>query len=191
MHGVLTVHALFLAALFFHAKEDKLYLPKKVMVHTYQLPKATVSVRPTVAKPKKQPPIKQVSKQKQLLDEVKRKLSDIQKPTPVLSPPKPLAIPPPLDLPARLPEMLIYQDLLIDILRDSLTLPAYGKVTVKLTLWHSGVVKEIRTVAKESEENEKFLLDTLQTMQFPEFQGDLKTADEQTFLLTFCGREPL
>jgi len=187
--SVIALHCALLFSFVTMKKQEAIYIPKKIAVQTRVMPPPPLSVKPVKrASPKptkKKLQKKAPSKQKKLLQEVREKLAKIESEQKPVAAKKSLPLPTPIQAPA-VQETLIYQDLLIEILKDSLKLPGYGKVTIKLTLSHAGIVKGVEVVSSESDQNQTFLVEHLEKLQFPEFQGDLKKADEQTFLLTFC-----
>ena len=83
-------------------------------------------------------------------------------------------------------EGVVYRDILIQYLKDSLHLPGYGIVKVKLTLEHVGHVQDIAVVSSDSEVNRLYLEKALQELAFPPFTGELANKNLYTFCLTFC-----
>ena len=83
-------------------------------------------------------------------------------------------------------EGVFYRDILINYLKDSLHLPGYGTVKIKLTLEHQGNVQNLTIVTSDSEVNRLYLEKTLQELDFPPFIGELSSKKCYTFSLTFC-----
>lgn len=83
-------------------------------------------------------------------------------------------------------EGILYRDILISYLKDTLNLPGYGTVKIKLTLEHQGTVQNLSIVTSDSEVNRLYLEKILQELTFPTFTGELASKKSYTFSLTFC-----
>lgn len=83
-------------------------------------------------------------------------------------------------------EGVFYRDILIHYLKDSLNLPGYGIVKIKLTLEHQGLAQNVTIVTSDSEVNRLYLEKTLQELIYPPFTGELSNKKTYTFSLTFC-----
>ncbi len=82
-----------------------------------------------------------------------------------------------------------YQDILTKVLKDHLSLPAYGKVKVKLTVESDGNISRLETVYSDSEVNRLYLEKNLIAVDLPKFVGDLAGAKSYCFSLIFCSDE--
>lgn len=74
-----------------------------------------------------------------------------------------------------------YTDTLILCLRQSLNLPDFGEVKIKLTLRQDGTVDKLIVLKTESENNRRYLETHLPNLKFPALNKQ-----QHTFVLTFC-----
>jgi hypothetical protein len=74
-----------------------------------------------------------------------------------------------------------YTGTLILCLQQSLNLPDFGEVKIKLTLRHDGTVEQLTVLKAESENNRRYLETHLPHVKFPALNNL-----EHTFVLTFC-----
>ncbi len=74
-----------------------------------------------------------------------------------------------------------YMGTLVLCLRQSLNLPDFGEVTIRLTLRQDGSVQQLDVLKAESENNRRYLETHLPHVKFPAL-NNLK----HTFVLTFC-----
>lgn len=79
-----------------------------------------------------------------------------------------------------------YHEVLTKALKDKLSLPAYGKVKIRLTLEAGGDVIRLETIYSDSEINRLYLEKNLPKIAFPKFSGDLSAASQYCFSLIFC-----
>lgn len=88
------------------------------------------------------------------------------------------------DGPKNLPEKeRCYQDILASHLRDVLKLPEYGEVKIKLMLANSGKVLKVDVLSTQSEENRKYVKNSLPKILFPSFDSFIKE-DKYSFSIT-------
>lgn len=78
-------------------------------------------------------------------------------------------------------EMSDYNENLILCLRQSLHLPDFGEVKIKITLRKDGSVDQLAVLKAESENNRRYLETHLPLIQFP-----APKKEKYTFVLTFC-----
>lgn len=163
-------------------------------------------VKQSAAKPTKQasspstkkqattPPLP--SKTKQLLSELQESIAKIETNRDNILPTHEISIPTPISaLKADAYEIaaetieeegVLYRDMLIHHLKDSLHLPGYGTVKVELTLTHQGSVQHMSIIYSDSEVNRLYLEHSLEELMFPPFIGELANKKTYTFCLTFC-----
>ncbi|PCI93158.1 hypothetical protein COB11_05810 [Candidatus Aerophobetes bacterium] len=79
-----------------------------------------------------------------------------------------------------------YTNLLVSHLKDTLSLPGYGTVKLKLTLNSSGIIENMIVSASDSEVNRMYLEKHLSDLFFPKFTDELAGKKSHTFSLTFC-----
>ena len=79
-----------------------------------------------------------------------------------------------------------YLTFLIHSLKEALELPERGNVTLSLTIQNSGKVLKLKVLESASDCNRAYLERALLTTALPPFSQDLKSANEQTWVLTFC-----
>ncbi|MCH9630134.1 MAG: hypothetical protein S4CHLAM37_01270 [Chlamydiia bacterium] len=79
-----------------------------------------------------------------------------------------------------------YTDLLVSHLKNTLSLPGYGTVKLKLTLNSSGIIEKMVVSTSDSEVNRMYLEKHLSSLTFPKFTDELSGKKSHTFSLTFC-----
>ena len=167
------------------------YIAKRIGVNTKYLPKEVKVTRKKVAPkpkkvvtPKKKP---QKKRPKQLLNQIEKSIAKIDSAKTATKKDTKLEVPQSIDLTKPFEDVAItYQELLVTALRDQLTLPGSGKVTIELTLTKKGEFEMVNVVSSESESNKSYLIEHLKEAFFPPFTKDIHEASNQTFLLTFC-----
>lgn len=80
----------------------------------------------------------------------------------------------------------LYTNLLVTHLKDTLALPGYGTVKIKLALKNSGEIDSMSVTSSDSEVNRLYLEKHLLDLTFPKFTEELSGKDVYTFSLTFC-----
>jgi len=180
--AVATAHLFLIGSMLFSRSKEQLYIRPPIHVRTRTM---APQVKAVSASPLKKPvakkaPIKK-SPAKKFIKEIAK---DLALPTPVQ-----LSVPKPVDFSEKILDdssTAVYQDLLINTLRERLKLPGPGTVKLKLTLTKSGIIRALEVLSSESELNRGYLESHLKLLDFPPFEGDLEGTDEQTFLLSFC-----
>jgi len=154
----------------------------------------TKKTTPAAAKPA--PPRARVSEQ--LLQELEESIAKIQQKRDKLDrkkqedPPHligPLQIDSSVPVPTNVTEeesSTQYQQMLIDCLRESLNLPEYGEVKIRLTLKKDGSVQDLTVLKAESEKNKRYLEEKLPFLRFPRLRDSFSNKNQSTFVLTFC-----
>lgn len=152
-------------------------LPKK----TIAAPKPSEKPAPKIALPK---PTKKVENP---LSEIAKSLesfgSDTKKKTPI-----PLAVPKKVAPPPKEEEVVDdvrYEELLIAFLQESLDLPEFGHVRLKLEIDHFGRLIDCQIVEAKSAKNAEFLKNRLPELAFPCLNDFGKISSTQTFNITF------
>lgn len=79
-----------------------------------------------------------------------------------------------------------YHAILVNFLKDTLQLPAFGTVKVCLTLNHKGQLQHLEILASDSEVNRFYLEKELKQLNYPVFTKDLQHTSSHSFNLTFC-----
>ena len=80
-----------------------------------------------------------------------------------------------------------YEEQLIQSLHETLHLPEYGMVKMKLTLKNDGAVLRLIVIEAESQKNKSYLEKQIRNVKFPHFNGSFfAKKQEYTFILTFC-----
>jgi hypothetical protein len=154
---------------------------------------------PSIATPTVKNPEKVVvssSKTKKLLEDLQESIAKIELNRDNSLPAKTITLPRPItELKADAYEIhadasdeegIFYRDILIQYLKDTLHLPGYGTVKIKLSLEHQGRVENVAIASSDSEVNRLYLEKILQELDFPPFTGDLSGKNSYTFSLTFC-----
>ena len=139
-------------------------------------------------KTQKKSKVQDQRKSRQLLRQIEESIAKIESKTDNFVPRNEVELPKTVDFSLPFEEGegdVIYQDILVRHLKENLRLPGFGKVTLKLSLQKNGGVTNIEVIQTESDKNRNYLSDSLKTLSFPPFQGDLDDFDEQTFLITF------
>jgi hypothetical protein len=178
---VLTCHLLFF---FFPLhKQYSPPLPKKsIMVNTYvPRPKAAEKrPAPTTVKKRESKP----APRQKILSDLKKTLTKIETRHDKMETKGPLFVPKSIEVLAinapddeKRPDDL---EFIVATLKDRLILPEQGRVTLQLSLFSSGRVKEMRIFSSESENNQRYLERTLPNIDFPLFEKDL------SLTFTFC-----
>ena len=81
-----------------------------------------------------------------------------------------------------------YTHLLVSHLKNTLALPGYGSVKIKLTINCLGGVEALTVCSSDSEVNRMYLEKHLKDLTFPSFTKELSFKKSHTFTLTFCSR---
>lgn len=81
---------------------------------------------------------------------------------------------------------IAYSVLLVQHLKNTLCLPGFGSVKIKLTLAARGAVEKLEIIASDSEVNRLYLEKNLQELSYPMFTEELAGEATHTFALTFC-----
>lgn len=79
-----------------------------------------------------------------------------------------------------------YESQLITFLHNSLNLPEFGEVKMKLTLQNNGTCVKMQVIRAQSAKNRRYLEEQLPKLRLPSFIGMLASKKEQTFVVTFC-----
>lgn len=79
-----------------------------------------------------------------------------------------------------------YEGQLISYLYNTLSLPEFGDVKMKLTLQNNGICVKIQVIRAQSAKNRRYLEEQLPKLRLPPFTGMLASKKEQTFVVTFC-----
>ena len=79
-----------------------------------------------------------------------------------------------------------YHTILLEFLKQTLQLPAFGTVKVVLSLNAQGTFKDLEILASDSEVNRFYLEKQLKQLQYPIFTQDLSHTSTYSFNLTFC-----
>jgi len=202
----LVVHTKVLPA---ETPKQKLATQEKIALTTPQVVKkvataakpSTKTSKPLAKTPKaktSQPVTKplEASKTKKLLGELQESIAKIETNRDNISVASTISVPTPIkelkadsyeikaDVVAE--ESVIYRDMLIHHLKDSLHLPGYGTVKIALTLSHEGVVQNMDIIFSDSEINRLYLENALTDLMFPPFSGELANKKNYKFCLTFC-----
>jgi hypothetical protein len=79
-----------------------------------------------------------------------------------------------------------YKDALISYLHQSLNLPEWGEVKIKLTLKKDGSVAHVAVLKAESAKNRLHLEKNLPLLRFPPLDASFASEEQHVFVLTFC-----
>ncbi len=204
-------HALFLCLLFtdyFFTKPRSIGRP--IAVRTLQeapkiieKPEKVKSAAPkpqkqVAARPQKKPAAKPVSKpapkslevQKQAFDDIKSALSELKQLGEKSE--SALSIPSKLHLVSAEKEISLsgsYQEHLISYLQETLDLPEYGAVKIKLRIDREGKLLESEIISSENRKNSDFLKNRLPELSFPCFNGFDIVENARTFTISFRNAE--
>lgn len=201
---VLVVHLLPLF-LFFAAPPKSLAMqaPAKITVRTRVLPKEVVksppkpAAKPTpVAKPKPKPKEKKPSpsnKKKEIAKKIAKSLEKLEEKAPEIEKctwevPKTIAKVESVSVSTADVEKSFYTKNLFSFLSQSLQLPDYGKVKIRLVLSPKGKVVSMQVLESQSEKNEKYLKEMLPNLSFPLPEKGLLKEKEEEFILTFSNQ---
>jgi len=169
------------------------YVPKPAATPKKVLEKKSSPPKPT---PSKAPPPSKPSKTKKLLTELQKNIASMEekreptKPATTITVPKPIqalkADSYAIETESEEKDAVSYQELLVAYLKDSLHLPGYGTVKIKLTLESHGVLQDLIILSSDSEVNRLYLENALQELTFPLFSEELSHQKMHNFVLTFC-----
>jgi len=191
MHGAI---ALALCLHHFFANPPK---KKKIVVHTFKRPdppKTVIAKAPSPppkkksgTKPQKKPPKKEPPspKKKELIP---KKETPPSKEETLVSLPKQSKVE---TLPSPLkedPQMLEYGGVLISFFQESLDLPDFGEVMMKIEIDGKGKIVSSEVMKTESSANEEFLKNRLPELVCPCFNSDLNTRNSFEFTIVFKNR---
>lgn len=179
-----------------HSSNPKLHESTQVVKSTQ--PKKPAPTKHTV-KTSTQSQTKKVDdpKRQKILKELQESLTKLeQKPSPTST--KPLHIPKEIkELKATISHINSdgvsdatshqYEELLVEYLRQILTLPAAGFVKAKLALKSDGSCSHLKILSSDSEVNRLYLEKHLQDLVFPPFSHELEKQESYVFSLTFYG----
>lgn len=156
---------------------------------------AKPAAKPPAPAPKKEPPIakapapppkktqmpKRSPLTQELLQELEESIAKIEGKHDKVDTRKQLTTPQSIEIPNHDTIEESYAEALILCLRQSLHLPDYGEVKLKITLKEDGSVERLVVLKADSEKNRNYLETHLPHLKFPAIK---KT--EHTFVLTFC-----
>lgn len=214
--GVLAAHAVCFFALCLHHLASFRPPPKHPILVRTQTPVKQIAATPkppakAPSKPaaKPTPPVKPAPKEAPKKETKKPTLSPTPtKKAPPKESPKPkesVSAPPPakeLPIPKRLPqkmaslqnieekdEELPVQEQLIAFLQNTLELPEYGEVKVRLEFDRWGTLKQCTILEAKSPKNSEFLKNRLPELVFPCFNDKRLTQEPLVFTITFYNVE--
>lgn len=185
------------------SKQTKSPSNKKV-VHTKKIVKKPTPAKKTQKPAKKHVSTKQHSKQtssqtQKLLKDMQESIAKIETNRDNCQLTKKVSVPKPIEelktasyhiASEEVKEIALdYQDLLTKVLKDELTLPAFGKVKVKITVEADGEISRIETTFSDSEVNRLYLEKNLPNITLPRFIGELAHSKQHCFSLVFCSDE--
>lgn len=159
-------------------------------------PKKTKTTTPKPSSKPPQPTPSKNTKTKQLLNDLQENIAKIESKRDNTLSSQAMVIPKPIDaLKADVYDIQAegveieetsYRDNLILYLKDTLHLPGYGTVKIRLTLQRDGTIQDVMALYSDSEVNRLYLENTLQELIFPPFNEELVNKKIHTFVLTFC-----
>jgi len=77
---------------------------------------------------------------------------------------------------------------LIDYLQESLHLPEFGEVVIRMVIKHDGGLMKLTSIEAKSTQNKDYLEEALPLLTFPSMDQKIKDA-ERSFIITFCNKD--